>query len=107
MDEVIFGRVLERLRSRLTKRSNRTYLRFYSIILLGVVDSAGRFIYAGAGVNGKASGGGVWKKSKFNQQLTSGELDLPGQGDGENPFVFVADQAFPLKSHLIKPLFAP
>ena len=73
------------------------YLRFFFIILLRVVDSAGRLLYAGAGVNGKASDGGVWEKSKFNQQLTSGELDLPGQGDSENPFVsakIASDQAF-------------
>lgn len=66
---------------------------------LGIVDANYKFIWAECGVNGKISDGGVWIDSPFQKMVNGLEniLNIP------NNYVFIADDAFPLKKNLLKP----
>ena len=60
------------------------------------------------GACGSNNDGGVFQKSVFGRQLTCGKLDVPIEGtipqtDIKLPFMFVADDAFPLRDNIMKP----
>lgn len=86
------------------------YKMFYSIILMAVVNAQYEFIFVDVGAEGKASDGGVWKKTSLFEYL-SDELNplnvpepspIPGIRDAM-PYFFVADDAFALTPNLMKP----
>ena len=79
------------------------YKGTYSIVLLAVVDSQYCFRVVDVGSYGRTSDGGILSNSIFGQALRDGALCipedalLPGTDHlGPQPFVFVADEAFPL-----------
>ena len=91
-------------------------------MLLGVVDFDYNFLYVDAGCQGRMSDGGVFRHSSFYHALENGTLNLPdpvllpksqdpqwafNQSDEPIPFVFVADDAFPLGKHCMKPFPRP
>ncbi|XP_040203443.1 protein ANTAGONIST OF LIKE HETEROCHROMATIN PROTEIN 1-like [Rana temporaria] len=82
------------------------YKKFFSIVLLAVVDADYKFIYVDIGAFGSSADSGVFKHSKFGKKLASNELDLPdnqplpGTEGPDMPFVFVADDAFAIHEHL-------
>ena len=81
------------------------YKGFSSIVLLAIVSANYEFLYVDVGMNGRHSDGGVMAHTEFNQRLTNGTLHLPPAQDnveGLN-FVFVADEAFALGEHVMKP----
>ncbi|XP_068235685.1 putative nuclease HARBI1 [Palaemon carinicauda] len=77
------------------------YKGTYSIILMAICDANSNFIYVDFGVNGRVSDGGVWANTSISQRIinhTAGlpeDTKLPGS-DKTLPFVFLADDAFPL-----------
>ncbi|XP_025203752.1 protein ALP1-like [Melanaphis sacchari] len=73
------------------------YKHQYSIILLALVDHNYCFTYIDVGANGKASDAGVFRESSLFEALENNTLNTP-----ENA-VIVADDAFPLKTYLLKP----
>ena len=84
------------------------YKGTYSIVLLAVVESQYCFRVVDVGSYGRSSDGGV--NSIFGQALRDGTLGipedalLPGADHlGPQPFVFVADEAFPLRRDLMRP----
>lgn len=85
------------------------YKGFYSMVLLAVVNANYEFIYVNCGVNGRVSDGGVLFETDFGQMLENGQLNLPSTTSYLNhrdvclPFVFIGDEAFPLKENLMKP----
>ncbi|XP_054709131.1 uncharacterized protein LOC129218835 [Uloborus diversus] len=84
------------------------YKHFYSIVLMALVDANLMFVYVDVGTNGRVSNGGVWDKSKLNAAMEAGELFIPKAQPLPNsnvlvPQVIVADDAFPLGIHLMKP----
>lgn len=84
------------------------YKGYFSIVLLAVTDASGRFVIIDAGSCGGNSDGGVFTRSKFGRRLLSGKLDLPAdtmipETNIKVPFVFVADDAFPLRENIMKP----
>ena len=84
------------------------YKGFFSIILLAVTDSQGKFVVVDVGWCGSNNDSGVFHKSVLGQSLAPGTLNLPTEGtipqtDIKLPFVFVADDAFPLKDNIMKP----
>ncbi|XP_054722298.1 uncharacterized protein LOC129232085 [Uloborus diversus] len=84
------------------------YKHFYSIVLMALVDANLMFVYVDVGTNGRVSDGGVWDKSKLNAAMEAGELFIPKAQPLPNsnvlvPQVIVADDAFPLGIHLMKP----
>lgn len=84
------------------------YKSTFSIVLLGVVDSDYRFLFANVGCQGRISDGGVFANTSFNRKLQAGNLNippnnvLPGRQE-PMPYVFIADDAFALQEHLLKP----
>lgn len=84
------------------------YKGFYSIVLLGIVNSNCEFILANIGTNGRVSDGGVIENTQFYQKLTNNLLNIPNERQlpGTNiqlPFVFIGDEAFALRSDFMKP----
>ena len=84
------------------------YKNTNSIIFLGLVDASYKFIYVDVGVNGRVSDGGVFRESDLAEALNANSLNLPNdepleRGGMPVPFVIVADDAFPLQRHLMKP----
>lgn len=84
------------------------YKHQHSIVLLAVVDGNYNFLYIDVGTNGRVSDGGVFRRSSLYSAITLNTLNLPEDRPlpGRNnamPFVFVADAAFPLSEHILKP----
>lgn len=73
------------------------YKHQYSIILLALDDDNYCFKYIDVGGNGKASDAGVFRESSLFEALDNNTLNTL-----ENA-VIVADDAFPLKTYLLKP----
>ena len=94
------------------------YKGFFSFVLLAFVDYDYKFLIAEVGCQGRISGGGVFRNSAFNLALSNNSLNLPDPkhlpatndpfwvtaGEPKKiPMVFVADKAFPLTKHCMKP----
>ena len=68
-----------------------------------------RFTLLDIGDNGRQSDGGVFTNSIFGQAVEDHSLllpapcPLPGTTQPELPFVLVADEAFPLKTNMLRP----
>lgn len=72
---------------------------------MATVNSNYEFIYIDVGKQGRLSDGGVIEATFFFHKLNDGTLNLPEneENDGGFNFVFVADEAFNLHKHIIKP----
>ena len=75
---------------------------------MALVDANYKFIYIDVGSNGRASDGGVYRNSSLSQALEEGSLNIPNGrkmlGDtNAGPMTIVADDAFPLRSNILKP----
>lgn len=84
------------------------YKKNFSIVLMAVVNANYEFLMVDIGVNGRASDAGVFKQTKFNEKLEKNSLGIPdpeilSEASGSMPFVFVADDAFPLTGNIMKP----
>ncbi|XP_059915795.1 uncharacterized protein LOC132463544 [Gadus macrocephalus] len=82
----------------------------FSIILLAVVDADYCFRVIDVGGYGRTSDGGILANSAFGQALHAGNLKLPAyralpgaEHRGPLPHVFVAAEAFPLRTNLMRP----
>lgn len=73
------------------------YKKRFSIILLALVDHDYCFTFVDIGATGRANDAGVFEKSNLKHAIENNLLLIP-----EN-YVFVADDAFPLKSYIVKP----
>jgi hypothetical protein len=77
------------------------YKKYFSIVLMAVVNSKYEFIMADAGINGRISDGGVLGNTAFGKALVNKLLPIPESGTLPNsekklPFVFAGDDAFAL-----------
>ncbi|KAL2077931.1 hypothetical protein ACEWY4_025616 [Coilia grayii] len=86
------------------------YKGTYSIVLLAVVDADYLFRIVDVGGYGRTSDGGSLYASAFGEGLRDGTLGLPedavirgSEHRGPMPFVFVGDEAFPLRRNLMRP----
>ena len=84
------------------------YKGFFSIILLALVDADYKIIWADVGTPGATSDAAVFNNSDLKDAVESEDLDLPEpeplQGDNEDiSYFFIADDAFALKTWLMKP----
>ncbi|XP_045781566.1 protein ANTAGONIST OF LIKE HETEROCHROMATIN PROTEIN 1-like [Maniola jurtina] len=84
------------------------YKHFFSIVLMAVVDSDYNFIFVDVGAYGKECDSSVFKETPFWKILTNNGLNLPDATrlpgiDYDLPYVFVADEAFALHYHLLRP----
>lgn len=84
------------------------YKKTYSIVLLALVDAHGNFIAVDVGSYGKSSDGGIFAQSQLGKGLERHQMAVPDDAPlpGTNqcaPFVIVGDEAFPLKTYLMRP----
>lgn len=84
------------------------YKKFFSVILLALVDSDYKFIWADIGGRGAASDAQVWNESDLKAAVEDGEIDLPKPdpipNDTEDvPYFFIGDDAFGLRTYMQKP----
>lgn len=85
------------------------YKKFHSIVLLAVVDARYQFTMVDVGDYGRLSDGSVFSSSNIGIAMEKQQLNLPharslpGSSECLYPYVFVGDDAFPLKTYLVKP----
>lgn len=85
------------------------YKKFFSIVLMAVVDPNYEFIVADVGVNGRVSDGGVISHTDFGRMMDNQQLAIPPPEklcDDDvmpMPYVFVGDEAFSLTANFMKP----
>lgn len=82
------------------------YKGYFSIVLLAVCDSKYKFTMVDVGASGHQSDGGILRNSKFWKYLTQGKLNIPNtpvENGYHIPFYFVGDEAFPLRTDLMRP----
>lgn len=80
------------------------------MVLLALVDADCRFLAVDVGGFGSNSDGGIFANSCLGQALHAGTLHVPAPRPlpsapelGPVPFVIVADEAFPMKTFLLRP----
>ena len=84
------------------------YKRFFSIVLMAVVDANYKFILVDIGAFGSESDGGIFSRSAINKSIENGTLNIPNNCNLPNtntnhPYTFIGDEAFPLKPWLMRP----
>ncbi|PNF25629.1 hypothetical protein B7P43_G03830 [Cryptotermes secundus] len=84
------------------------YKSFFSIVIFGLVDADYCFMYADVGCHGRIPDSSVFRNTTFFKNMENGIVifpdahALPGRQKGV-PYVIVADDAFPLNNHIMKP----
>lgn len=83
-------------------------IKKHSIVLMAIANANCEFIYCSVGTNGRVSDGGVLNHTKFYEKLINNDLKIsePTQLPQSNrvlEYVFVSDEAFAMRSDLIKP----
>ncbi|CAH1968459.1 unnamed protein product [Acanthoscelides obtectus] len=84
------------------------YKGFHSMVLLAFVYANYRILKCDFGTNGRVSDGGVLQNTKFFEKLQNNLLKIPVEETIPNtyrrlPYVFIGDDAFPLRVDLMKP----
>ena len=84
------------------------YKAHHSIVMLALVDANYKFLYVEVGAQSRASDTGVWDKSNLRKYLEEERLQVPGDSllpfsNMQSPYVVVGDNAFPLRTYLMKP----
>ncbi|XP_068116824.1 uncharacterized protein [Hyperolius riggenbachi] len=84
------------------------YKKYFSIVLMAVVDADYRFTYIDIGNYGSNNDASIFQKSKLGMKLADGKIDLPPPSPwpGKNnpqPYTFVADEGFGLSIHVMRP----
>ena len=80
----------------------------FSIILLAIAGPDYKCIYADIGSNGRMNDSGVWNASDMRKRIEDDDLGIPAPkplpfGWIKVPYVFVGDDAFALKTYMMKP----
>lgn len=85
------------------------YKEYYSIVLMAIADSSYRFTFVNIGSYGNDCDSSILKDTKLWKSIESGshnlpeEMCLPGTESPKVPYFFVADAAFGLHKHLLRP----
>jgi hypothetical protein len=84
------------------------YKGFFSIILLGLVDAEYRFLWVDVGTHGSTSDASIFNAGPLKEALESATLGLPDPDplpgdDKPMPYFMVGDDAFALKTWMMKP----
>lgn len=85
------------------------YKKYFSIILMAVVDSEYCFIHIDVGAYGREGDSTVFKECPFGKKLYTEQLGLPAPKplpntqDKPQPFVVIGDEAFGLHKNLLRP----
>ncbi|XP_066983814.1 uncharacterized protein [Macrobrachium rosenbergii] len=86
------------------------YKKFFSMILLAIVDASYKFLYVDVGAIGSESDGGVFAQTRLCEMLAKQEANLPQPEflpDAINgapvDYFLLGDDAFPLRNYFMKP----
>lgn len=84
------------------------YKEKFSVVLMAGADACYKFVFIDVGVQGRFSDGYTFTQSAFGRNLRAGTLNLPEDQNLPGtqlsmPHVFVADAAFPLQKHFMRP----
>lgn len=84
------------------------YKHTFSIVLMTLVDADYKFLYVDVGAQGRISDAGVFNNCKLSRKLENNSLSIPPADflpgtDILCPYMIVADDAFPLKTYIMKP----
>jgi hypothetical protein len=84
------------------------YKKTFSVILLALVDANYNFIKIDVGSFGRSSDGGKFSHSALRKRMENRSLNIPPDSclpgtNIEAPFVIVRDEAFPLKTYIMRP----
>ena len=85
------------------------YFNYNSVVLMAVCNAIYEFIMVDIGDSGRQSDGSVYNNSHLSYAIENKTLNLPElesicqNPDSILPYVFVADDAFGLKRHMMKP----
>ena len=81
-------------------------------MLLAVCDADYNFLFVDIGTPGSNNDCGIFNSSVLGKRLEAGQVSLqppsklPGLQNVKFPYVFVGDDAFPLKTYMMKPYAA-
>ena len=86
----------------------RNYKGFFSIILMALVDADYRFIWVDVGKNGSCSDAQVFNQCTLKDGLQGNTMNVPPpdpipHDDRDMPYFIIADDAFAMKTWLMKP----
>ena len=84
------------------------YKKTHSIVLLGVCDAKYKFILVDIGDSSRQTDGSVYHYSHLGFAIEDKKLNIPKDSQIRHtnrvlPYVFVGDDAFGLKRHMMKP----
>ena len=84
------------------------YKGFFSIVMLALVDGQYKFRWVDAGTEGSCSDGQIFNASQLKRRIEDGRIGFPDpapiiQGGPDVPYFILADDAFALKTWLMKP----
>ena len=84
------------------------YKKFHSIVLMAIADANYKFLYVDVGAEGSAGDGGTWCRSTLHDAIEQQRCGFPDASPLPNddtpiPFHLVADDAFAMRSWLMKP----
>lgn len=84
------------------------YKKYYSTVLLGLVDAEYKFVSIDVGSYGKECDSSIFLNSTLGKRMTSYSLSMPEDeplvtGRVKVPYVVVGDEGFPLQRYLIRP----
>lgn len=85
------------------------YKSFFSIVLFALVDANYNFMFVDSGCQGRISDGSVFQDTGLCRELECGTLNFPPDGRYTRtrrvkiPYLFLADSAFVLSPHVMKP----
>lgn len=87
---------------------NFNYKHHYSIVLLAIADADYNFLFVDIGAYGKDGDSSILQNTEFWRRLVTNELNIPkarplaAEMSLKVPYVFVADNAFPMNEHILK-----
>nr|XP_006825496.1 PREDICTED: uncharacterized protein LOC100375701 [Saccoglossus kowalevskii] len=81
---------------------------FHSIVLMAVADATYKFLYVDVGAEGGASGEGTWSNCSLHDAVEENRAGVPQSEPPTNddqpvPYHFVGDDAFALRTWMMKP----
>ena len=84
------------------------YKKFFSMVMMAIVDADYKFIWVIVGSYGSSSDGQIFNNSELRPMLEEGTLGLPPPSplphdDRDTPYFLIGDDAFPLKPWMMKP----
>lgn len=84
------------------------YKSFYSVVLLALVDADYKFLWVDIGSNGSASDAQIFEQCELRRAIEDGTIGFPPPDPMPNdnmdtPYFIVGDDAFPLRTWLMKP----